>query len=281
MTTGRRPRPAASAGAAAVTPAGDEAGTSARRTADAAGAVIGAILAGVGFVRRAKPVHPHGVTYRARLSVPGATAAPAASTLLSTPGEHDALVRFSRSLGLPRPLPDLLGMSLRVIDAYGRDRHQDFLLVTCGHRPVLHHVFLPAGDVQQRPYSSALPYAAGERRFVVGAVADAGSPRPAGDDEFERLARAAATGRLTFGLAVARVPGPFARVATVHVLDPLPGTLEGLRFSPFNSGGGLRPSGLLNRTRRTAYPLAQRAWAAAGQRDAQRRADAALRALQR
>ena len=26
--------------------------------------------------------------------------------------------------------------------------------------PVLHHIFLPAGDVQQRPYSSSLPYRA-------------------------------------------------------------------------------------------------------------------------
>jgi hypothetical protein len=242
---------------------------------------LGAILAGVGFVRRAKPVHPHGVTYRARLSVPGATAAPAASMLLSTRGEHDAVVRFSRSLGLPRPLPDLLGMSIRVIDAYGRDRHQDFLLVTSGRRPVLHHVFLPARDVQERPYSSAIPYAAGGRRFVVAALPQDDAPRPAGDDEFERLARAAATGRLTFGLAVAAVPGPFARVATIHVGEPLPDTLEGLRFSPFNSGGGLQPSGLLNAMRRTAYPLSQRAWAAAGQGDAQRTADAALRTLQR
>ena len=251
-----------------------------RLAADAAGVAIGAVLAGVGVVRRAKPVHPHGVTYRARLSVPGADAAPAASTLLSTPADHAALVRFSRSLGLPRPLPDLLGMSIRVIDAYGRDRHHDFLLVTSGEHPVLHHVFLPSGDVQQRPYSSALPYAAGERRFIVGAVPDAASPRPAGDDEFERLARAAATGRLTFGLAVAALPGPFARVATLHVLDPLPDSLEGLRFSPFNSGGGLQPSGLLNRTRRMAYPLSQRARAAAGQRAVERRADAALRTLQ-
>lgn len=272
MTAARRPAPSSGA---------DEAPAPGRLAADAAGVAIGAILAGVGILRRAKPVHPHGVTYRARLSVPGTAAAPAASALLSTPGERDAVVRFSRSLGLPRPLPDLLGMSIRILDAYGADRHQDLLLVTCGRRPVLHHVFLPADDVQQRPYCSALPYAAGERRFVVGALPDADAPRPAGADEFERLGRAAATGRLTFGLAVAAVPGPFLRVATIHVLDPLPDTLEGLRFSPFNSGGGLLPSGVLNRTRRMAYPLSQRAWAAAGHAGAQRQADVALRTLQR
>lgn len=72
--------------------------------------------------------------------MPGAPWAPAGSTLLSAPGVHTAIVRFSRSIGAPRPLPDLLGMSLRVLDAYGPDRHQDFLLVTCGARPLLHHV---------------------------------------------------------------------------------------------------------------------------------------------
>ena len=229
-------------------------------------------------MRRAKPVHPHGATYRARLCVPGAPCAPAASTLLATPGEHAALVRFSRSIGLPRPLPDLLGMSIRVIDAYGPGNHQDLLLVTSGARPLLHHVLLPARDVQQRPYSSAFAYGAGDRRFVVGAVADPGSPRPPGTDELHRLARAAATGRLSFGLAVAGLARPFERVATLHVEDPLPDTLEHLRFSPFHSGGGLHPTGLLNRMRRAAYPLSQRASAAAGHAEEQRQADASLRA---
>jgi len=247
--------------------------------ADAAGLAIGAILAGAAFVRRAKPVHPHGDTYRARLVVTGAACAPPASSLLSTPGEHDAIVRFSRSLGAPRPLPDLLGMSIRVIDAYGRDRHQDLLLVTSGSRPWLHHVFLPASDVQQRPYSSALPYRAGERRFIVGALPDADSPRPPGRDEMHRLARASSTGRLTFGLAVAALGDPFERVATIHVREPLPDVFEALRFSPFRTGGGLRPSGVVNRMRRTAYPLAQGAWARAGHAAEQRRADSALRTL--
>lgn len=273
MTAEGGSRPAAAAGADAPAPA--------RIAADAAGLAIGAALAGVGLVRRAKPVHPHGVTYRARLSVPGAPCAPAASTLLATPAEHHAVVRFSRSIGAPRPLPDLLGMSIRVIDAYGPDRHQDLLLVTCGTRPLLHHVLLPARDVQQRPYSSAFPYGAGERRFVVGALPDPDSPRPAGGDEFHRLARAAATGRLTFGLAVAALPGPFQRVGTLHVEEPLPDTLEALRFNPFHSGGGLQPTGLLNRMRRAAYPMAQQAWGAAGHAEHQRQAETVLRALER
>ncbi len=64
----------------------------------------------------------------------------------------------------------LLGLSLRVLDAYGEGRHQDFLLVSSIDLPILHHVFAPSGDVQRRVYSSSLPSRAGDRTFVVGAV---------------------------------------------------------------------------------------------------------------
>jgi len=130
--------------------------------------------------------------------------------------------------------------------------------------PVLHHVFVPAGDVQQRPYSSSLPYRAAGSTFILGVTPDPASPRPSGEDEFDRLGRAAATGRLTFGLAVASIGGRFRHVGTLHVQDRLPDTLDALRFNPFNCGGGLEPAGWLNRLRDYAYPLSQAAW---GRRD--------------
>ena len=227
-----------------------------------AGRGVAGVLAGVAWLRGGKAVHPHGAVHSARVVVDGASHAPAASSLLSTPGEHDALVRFSRSLGVPRPIPDLLGMSLRFIDAYGPDRHQDLMLVTSIDRPVLHHIFVPATDVQQRVYSSSLPYRAGDETFVVGATPDEDSPRPAGEDELDRLARAAATGRLSFGLAIATTGGRFRRVATIRVGERLPASFDALAFNPFNCGGGLEPVGAINRLRDYAYPLSQRAWRA-------------------
>lgn len=247
---------------------------------DTAGAIVGGTLAGVAKLRGGKAVHPHGVSYTARLAVDGAPAAPRASELLSTRAEHPAIVRFSRSVGLPRPLPDLLGMSIRVLDAYGEGHHQDFLLVTSVDLPVLHHLFLPAGDVQQRPYSSSLPYRAGDRSFLLGARPVPDSPRPGGADEFDRLERAALTGRLRFELVIAPAFGRFERVGTLHLDTKLPAILDALRYSPFNSGGGLAPAGALNRLRDYAYPLSQRAWGSTGGRvEAQRRADAEVRAL--
>src|SRR4051794_8915935 len=101
-----------------------------RLASEASSLAAGAAMAALAAARRGKAVHPQGEVFRARLLVPGATVAPAGSTLLSQPGEHAAIVRFSRSLGVPRPLPDLLGLSLRVLDAYGPERHQDVLMVS-------------------------------------------------------------------------------------------------------------------------------------------------------
>src|SRR5215207_9871434 len=154
----------------------------ARVAVDLCGLSSGLALAAASALRRGKAVHPRGAVYGARLEVRGGPPAPAASLLLSEAAEHDAIVRFSRSLGTPRPLPDLLGMSVRVLDAYGPGRHQDVLMVTSVDAPVAHRVFLPAGDFQQRPYSSALAYRAGDDRFLIGALPDPTGPRPQGDD---------------------------------------------------------------------------------------------------
>jgi hypothetical protein len=196
----------------------------ARLALDAAGYGVGGLLAGLAAARGAKAVHPHGVSYRARLVIDGAAHAPPASQLLSTPREYCALMRFSRSLGLPRAIPDLLGVSLRVLDAYGPTCHQDVLLVSSIDLPVLHHLFVPATDVQQRPYSSSSPFRAGDERFLIGVMPDARSPRPPGADEFDRLQHAADTSRLTFRLAIALLGGRFRRVGSLHVAERLPDT---------------------------------------------------------
>lgn len=231
-----------------------------RLAVGAAGFSVGGVLAGLARVRRGKAVHPHGAVHEAELVVPDHDDGLGRTELFGAAASRRALVRFSRSLGLPRPLPDLLGMSLRVVDAYGAGRHQDFLMVTSVDAPVLHHLFVPASDVQQRPYCSSLPYRVGDWTFLIGALPRAESPRLEGGNELERLAAAAATGALAFDLAVADVWGRFRPVAELRVGDPLPPEADALVFNPWNTGGGLEPAGLLNRLRDIAYPLSQRAW---------------------
>jgi hypothetical protein len=166
-------------------------------------------------------------------------------------------------------------MAIRLPDPLGTGEDQDLLLVTSVDAPIAHHVFLPAGDVQQRPYSSSLPFRDGAGgQFLVGALPDPTSPRPGGDHELDRLDRAAATGRLRFRIAVAPVFGRFRAVAELHVGERLGPELDALRFNPFNAGGGIAPTGVLNRLRDYAYPLSQAAWRLTrGAGEAQDRAD--------
>lgn len=246
---------------------------------EVAGLSMGAVLAALAAARRGKAFHPEGVVHDARLAITGASA-PQAAELLSRRGEHRAIVRFSRAVGLPRPIPDLLGLSLRVPHAYGRDRHQDLLLVTSADHPLLHHIFLPARDVQQRPYTSSLPYRAGGELFLVGALPRRESPRPDGRDELDRLHIAASTGRLEFDLAVAPVAGRFRSVGRLRIGLRLGPELDALRFNPWNTGGGMQPAGWLNDARDRAYKLSQRTWRRLRHHGAIRQ-DAADRELQR
>ena len=214
--------------------------TAGRTALDAAGWAAGGIFNAVSRLRGSKSLHPEGVVHEATVRIRDNVVVPPEATLLRTPGEHRAIVRFSRSFGFPDSWPDLLGMSLRLVDVHGPGRHQDFLMVTSVDAPVLHHVFLPAGDVEQRPYSTSLPYNAGGERFLVGAV-----PR----------------GGMRWDLSAAAVMGRFEAVGEIEVGRRLPQELDGLRFDPWNTGGGLELAGVLNRLRDYAYPLSQRGWA--------------------
>jgi hypothetical protein len=222
--------------------------------ANATGAAIGTVLGAIAALRRGKAVHPKGEVFEGRLKVSGSSAAPAHARLLSTPAEHRVIVRLSRSLGLPSPLPDLFGIAIRVPDAYGPGRHQDLLLVTSADFPIVHHVFLPARGPHGRPYTSSLPYRSGDETFIVGAL-----PR----------------GAKWFDIAVASPMGRFRPVAELRLGQRLPAELDALRFNPWNTGGGMDPVGVLNGARDVAYTLSQASWgrAQANGRELQAAAD--------
>ncbi|HWH92251.1 MAG TPA: hypothetical protein VNT03_00185 [Baekduia sp.] len=113
----------------------------------------------------------------------------------------------------------------------------------------------------RRPYTSSLPVCAGAARLLIG-VRPLPGARADGPDELERLRSAAATGELRFALAVAAPLGRFRDVGVIHVGRRLPDEADRLAFSPWNTGGGLAPAGLLDRLRDYAYPCSQRGWGA-------------------
>jgi hypothetical protein len=222
---------------------------------------LSSALAGLAAVRRGKPVHPHGVTYTGELTILGHAEAPAAR-LLSEPAQYGVVVRFSRSLGLPRPLPDLLGVALRVLSVYGPGEDQDLLFISSVDRPILHHLFVPSGEVWAAPYSSSLPFRSGPRRFLLGLLPHLqGDERPAGADEFERLAGAVTAGRLRVDLMLAAVNGRFrTRLGEIRLDSEAAPELDALRYNPWHTGEDLEPTGWLNVIRAEAYRRSQSAW---------------------
>ena len=190
--------------------------------------------------RGSKAFHPRGVVHDATVTVDGTAGAPA--PWLRQSASYDAIVRFSRGIGLPHPLPDVLGIAVRILGAHGEGRDQDLLLVTSGNGPVIHHLLLPARSYTGLPYSSLAPYSTEHGHVLLGARAESAG-------RFE-LGWAPLGGRLQ----------PFGSLAVGARRDDAD---NALRFSVMNSGGGLEPSTWVNRIRPAAYASSQEGWAGA------------------
>jgi hypothetical protein len=201
-----------------------------------------------------RSLHPIGVGFEASFVVDsGQTGV----ELFDSPGSHRALVRFSRGAGLPEPLPDILGIAVRVIDAHGPGAHQDFLLATSSSLPVAHHALLPAWTFFDRTFSSVLVYSVAGSSRLVGAVPRSEVPH-GGDSGLGGVALAASRGLLSYDLVLAPPFGRFSSVARIDVGDRLPDEeSERLRFNVWNTGGGIRPAGPFQGLRLPAYEGSQ------------------------
>lgn len=184
--------------------------------------------------RGVRVFHPHGTGYDASVEITsGWEGIPA----LAPGAEHRAIVRLSRAVGLPRPLPDADGIGLRLPEVYGPGRHQDFLLATSAGGPVFQHLLLP-GLTRGQPYSSLLLYRIGEDMRLIGASRQS-------EDRFKLLA--------------APLRGGWQQIGELRLHRTLPAEYtEQLAFNPWNSGGGIRPTGPLMGLRRAAYRGSQR-----------------------
>ena len=194
--------------------------------------------------------HPHGVGFDALFEPLGGIETAAE---LFDGDERRAIVRLSRSIGLPEALGDPCGLAFRISDAYGPGRHQDFLLVTSARPRIARHLLLPSRGFSARIYSSLLPYRVGERTALVGAEPLGPAPGPS----LAEL-RAGGASDLSFAITVATPRGEWHRVAHLHLGSRLPDKgIEDMRLSPYNAGGGIEPTGLLNRLRPPAYDGSQ------------------------
>ena len=233
--------------------------------AAAAGPAAAAGFYALTALRRRRSLHPTGVGYRGRLVVRDDDPGRPGVSLFQPGAAYPALLRFSRGAGLPEPLPDALGVAVKLPDAHGPDADQDLLLTSSTDRPLLRRLLFPARSFLRGAFSTALPYDLGGEQVVLLLVpVRAGEGRSASgghrrtSSAFSEL-RAAAVDGLCFELRAAGSVGRSQPIAALTVGEPLPAEeTEMLHFNPWTTGPGIRPAGWLNLLRAAAYRASQR-----------------------
>jgi hypothetical protein len=224
----------------------------------------------IAVVRRGRALHPVGLGFQARLEITPAARRWTGTRLLVPGARYDALVRFSRGAGLPEPLPDALGVAVRLPDAYGPGRPQDFLASSSADLPLVRRLLFPARSFLHRSFSSALPYLVDGRRVVTvlrPRPRPGPSPWPRTGRALADLSSAAASGGLAYELRLAGSLGRSRTVAVLTIGDPLdPAASEALRFNPWATDPAIRPVGRLNRLRRPSYAGSQQGRPTPGER---------------
>ncbi|MDN0197628.1 phosphodiesterase [Streptomyces sp. S.PNR 29] len=205
-------------------------------------------------LRGGPALHPQGLTCAGDLEVVDDGGRPWNVPWLDAPGRYAATVRLSRAAGLPRRLPDGLGLAVRVEHADGTGRSLDLLLTSSGRGRVTRHLPLPRADAVRGPYSSLVSYRVGGRRRLLAAFPRRSPKAPVHGDPAS-LSEALATGPLVFDLCAETTDRSWRAFAVLTVRTPLPlRQEESLGFDIFtNRARGFAPGGALATTRRAAY----------------------------
>jgi hypothetical protein len=131
------------------------------------------LAAATGALTRLRPtrkgLHPRGELRRARLQVLGSGAGSGVA-VLEEAGTSVALVRLSRAIGTPAPLPDVQGLALRVgADSTAPDQGYDVLFASTGWRVPLRFLLTAGRSVASRPMTTLLPYRSADGPLLLGA----------------------------------------------------------------------------------------------------------------
>jgi hypothetical protein len=194
-------------------------------------------------------MHPRGAVFDAVLDRAGSVP-PWGVPWLDAASRDPVVVRMSRGAGLPAPLPDLLGLAIRLSTG---DTTVDLLTTTSGRGALTRLVPCPRRDAAA-VYSSIMGY-----RSDAGVVRFAAFPEHDGvPSEPGPLAGTVARRGLRFTLAAWRGLGPWRPFAGLTLAGPKEHSGPGPRFDAvLNPPPGLVPDGPMARFRAPAYVTAR------------------------
>ncbi len=211
------------------------------RSAEAGGGVLAAVIAPLGKLRGAKPLHPRGAVHAATVDI--TQPAPALGvSLFQESGPIECLVRVSRAIGLPAPWPDIGGIAIRLRPDAPEGARCDLLFASTGDGRISRYLLALRREPVDGAPTTLLPM-----QSVTGPV------------QFE-LERIEGVQPVTYELRWAR-PGddwkPLGRLVLGDEVEPV--SDPPLRFDPIlNPVDGLTNYPVVRRLREPAYRTARR-----------------------
>ncbi|URN13908.1 phosphodiesterase [Streptomyces radiopugnans] len=171
-------------------------------------------------LRHAPAFHPDGLTCTGELAMPGPQGTAWGVPWLDGLGRYECVVRLSRGAGLPRPLPDWLGLAVRALDAGGPGRPVDLLLTSSARPPVLRRLPPAARRRAGRPVQQSAHLPGRRARHGAGRLPAPSRLRPVHGSP-PALRRALVDGPLVFDLRAAELTGRWRTFAVLTVRSPL------------------------------------------------------------
>ena len=219
-----------------------------------AGQAFAALFRLLKLARPDRPIHPEGLGLAGVLTRTGNPAGPSGIDWLDSPGTDQVVARFSRSVGLPQALPDILGLALRVSpsgDAAAADDAAagpaDVLFASTGWGMPGRLLLAPRLDVAGATMTTLMPYR-GQRGPVLLGVRTRSLPPGS-----------LASGEWVLGLHWASPGGPWRECGELRLhAGGNPADIP-LRFDPLeNQPPGAEAYGWTRRLRKPSYRAARR-----------------------
>ncbi|WP_251023872.1 SRPBCC family protein [Arthrobacter sp. ISL-65] len=216
------------------------------RTADLAGRGFAAVFRAIKAVRPVRPIHPRGISLVGELNLTGAAGRAAAGlpatsgiAWLDDAGTCQVRGRFSRSVGLPESLPDILGLALRTSGAPGAAGDSgasgaagagdipdvgdsadvgDVLFASTGWGVPGRFMLLPKLDVGTTRFTTLMPYRGSSGPVLLG-LRTLSLPRRATGraDTGGNFKESLATGDWTLALHYATPAGRWVQAGVLHL----------------------------------------------------------------
>jgi hypothetical protein len=239
----------------------------------AAGQAFAALFRAMKLVRRDRPIHPEGLSLTGELTRTGSSGGSSGLDWVDTPGTDLLEARFSRSVGLPQKLPDILGLALRISPNIGDgggpglagSSPADVLFASTGWQFPGRFLLWLKLDVASAALTTLMPYRGQKGPVLLGLRT---LSLPAGS---------LADGEWVLALHWATPAGPWHECGEVRLRAALEPQDTPIRFNPLNNQlPGTQLYAWTRRLRERSYRAAQRgAPAAIGPSGAQNLASSA------